>query len=43
MVASLRRRLDAIAVTELSTAGRLRGFADAVAAQPRRRLAMEGD
>ncbi|MDP1737020.1 MAG: GNAT family N-acetyltransferase [Caulobacter sp.] len=43
MVASLRRRLDAIAVTELSTAGRLRGFADAVAAQPRRRLAMEGE
>lgn len=43
MVASLRRRLDAIAVTELSTAGRLRGFADAIAAQPRRRLAMEGE
>lgn len=43
LVASLRRRLDAIAVTELSTAGRLRGFADAVAAQPRRRLAMEGE
>lgn len=39
MVASLRRRLDAIAVTELSTAGRVRGFVDAVAAQPRRRLA----
>ncbi len=43
MVASLRRRLDAIAVTELSTAGRVRGFVDAVAAQPRRRLAMEGE
>jgi len=43
LVASLRRRLDAIAVTELSTAGRLRGFVDAVAAQPRRRLAMEGE
>lgn len=41
MVGSLRRRLDAIAVTELSTAGRVRGFVDAVAAQPRRRLAME--
>lgn len=40
MVASLRRRLDAIAVTELSTAGRVRGFVEAVAAQPRRRLAM---
>ncbi len=44
MVASLRRRLDAIAVTELSTAGRVRGFVEAVAAQPRRRLAtMEGE
>jgi CelD/BcsL family acetyltransferase involved in cellulose biosynthesis len=43
LVASLRRRLDAIAVTELSTAGRLRGFVDAVAAQPRRRLALEGE
>lgn len=43
LVASLRRRLDAIAVTELSTAGRVRGFVDAVAAQPRRRLAMEGE
>ncbi|MFA7262513.1 MAG: GNAT family N-acetyltransferase [Caulobacter sp.] len=41
LVASLRRRLDAIAVTELSTAGRVRGFVEAVAAQPRRRLAME--
>lgn len=41
MVASLRRRLDAIAVTELSTAGRVRGFVEAVAAQPRRRLALE--
>ncbi|MDP1632734.1 MAG: GNAT family N-acetyltransferase [Caulobacter sp.] len=40
-VASLRRRLDAIAVTELSTAARVRGFVDAVAAQPRRRLALE--
>ena len=43
LVGSLRRRLDAIAVTELSTAGRVRGFVDAVAAQPRRRLAMEGE
>ncbi|MCF8505761.1 MAG: GNAT family N-acetyltransferase [Caulobacter sp.] len=44
MVASLRRRLDAIAVTELSTVGRVRGFVEAVAAQPRRRLAMaEGE
>jgi hypothetical protein len=43
LVASLRRRLDAIAVTELSTAGRVRGFVDAVAAQPRRRLGMESE
>jgi CelD/BcsL family acetyltransferase involved in cellulose biosynthesis len=43
LVASLRRRLDAIAVTELTTAGRVRGFVDAVAAQPRRRHAMEGE
>lgn len=43
LVASLRRRLDAIAVTELSTAGRVRGFVDAVAAQPRRRLALESE
>lgn len=42
LVARLRRRLDAIAVTELSTAGRVRGFVEAVAAQPRRRMAMEG-
>lgn len=42
-VASLRRRLDAIAVTELSTAGRVRGFVEAVAAQPRRRLALEAE
>ncbi len=43
LVGSLRRRLDAIAVTELSTVGRVRGFVDAVAAQPRRRLAMESE
>lgn len=43
LVASLRRRLDAIAVSELSTAGRVRGFVEAVAAQPRRRLALEGE
>ena len=43
MVASLRRRLDAIAVTELSAAGRLRGFVEAVAAQPRRRRAVESE
>ncbi|MDO9223098.1 MAG: GNAT family N-acetyltransferase [Caulobacter sp.] len=43
LVASLRRRLDAIAVTELSTVGRVRGFVEAVAAQPRRRLALEGE
>lgn len=43
LVASLRRRLDAIAVTELSTAGRMRGFVEAVAAQPRRRLALEAE
>ena len=43
LVASLRRRLDAIAVTELSTAGRVRGFVEAVAAQPRRRLGLESE
>jgi len=43
LVASLRRRLDIIAASELSAVGRVRGFVDALAAQPRRRLALESD
>ncbi|MFZ5668998.1 MAG: GNAT family N-acetyltransferase [Pseudomonadota bacterium] len=43
MVGRLRRRMDAIATLELTAAGRLRGFADAVAALPRRHAGGECD
>lgn len=42
-VGKLRRRLDVIAATELTTAGRVRGFAEALAAQGRRRSVVESE
>lgn len=42
-VGKLRRRLDVIATTELTTAGRVRGFVEAVAAQGRRHAVMESE
>ncbi|MDQ0465714.1 CelD/BcsL family acetyltransferase involved in cellulose biosynthesis [Caulobacter ginsengisoli] len=42
-VGKLRRRLDVIATTELTTAGRVRGFVEAVAAQGRRRSVVESE
>lgn len=42
-VGKLRRRLDVIATTELTTAGRVRGFAEALAAQGRRRSVVESE
>jgi CelD/BcsL family acetyltransferase involved in cellulose biosynthesis len=42
-VGKLRRRLDVIAATELTTAGRVRGFVEAVAAQGKRRSVVESE
>lgn len=42
-VGKLRRRLDVIATTELTAAGRVRGFVEAVAAQGRRRSVVESE
>jgi CelD/BcsL family acetyltransferase involved in cellulose biosynthesis len=42
-VGRLRRRLDVIATTELTAAGRMRGFVEAVAAQGKRRSVVESE